>query len=112
MSPQTVSPPPKICPKCGWPLGYEPNHIRYLCNPTGGKAVDDVVARLTGVTTATKLGYGQDTLTVILENGATFVLDVSKEGRFSFKTLHLINDYGASQVEEIIGLFAKMSVVK
>lgn len=114
MSPQTVAPPPEICKSCGWPLGYVPNHVRYLCNPVGGKAADEVAAKMEGFVRVTKTGYGQDTLTVVFDNGATFVLIVSKEGRFTVdaKHLHLINDYGVAEVEEIIRLFAKVSTVK
>ena len=66
------------------------------------------------MTTATKLGYGQDTLTAVHPRERRDVrgLDVSKQGRFSFKMLHLTSDYGGEQVEEIIGLFVKMSAVK
>jgi hypothetical protein len=113
MAPTTVTPPPETCAKCGWPLNYVPNHVRYLCNPVGGKAVDELAAKLEGFARVTKTGYGQDTATVVFEGGSSVVMFVSKEGRFSVdgKNLNLVGDHGLAGTAAICRLFAQITQV-
>jgi len=83
-----VTPPLPACDKCGWPVAYMPNHAKFECNPVGGKAVDELAARLEGVARVTKLSQGLHKATIICEGGlmATFV--VARDGTFQFSDAH------------------------
>lgn len=104
--PQTVSPPPDVCGKCGWYIGYAPNHYRVHCNPVGGKAADDLSAKLADVARSTKSGH-QDSLTFIFGDGSTLVLKVDRAGRFAIESIHLIRGYDSAGMDSVVRLFAE-----
>lgn len=113
MSPQTVTPPPETCSKCGWPLGYASSHFRSRCNPVGGAAADELAAKLEGVARATKSGYGQDTVAIVFDSGSSVVLAVSKEGKFRVEenNVHIVGEHGVEGAVEVCRLFAQICLV-